>query len=415
MRRSTVLFVVVAVTAALGLILGGPTERARAQTAAGAGTDAYGLLVRATALSAVPLDVGPISEVAQDFPPGGAPASASVAQVTPIPADGSLVQNIGVMQANAQSTATPTATASAETANVALFAQAGKPQISADVLRAQANADCKSAPNSNGTLFVNLNVGGQPIGGNPAPNTVIPLGLLTVIINEQHPTADGRGFVVNAIHVVSTANGAPLFSGDVIISHAVASVVCPNGASTTGGNNAVLLAKTVSPTTASPGDTLTYQATITNKSTTPCVVNAFIDHAPKALDFVSTGTSLGTKATTADRPGGGPDVLVVPSAMVTVKSLASLTQTFVFKVRDDAKPGTYFNNTEVFCADQGDFVKGEDAPFVIPAAAAPPAPAAPVTSSSRLPATGGTTPVALVALLTLAGAALWTARRRLAA
>ena len=57
------------------------------------------------------------------------------------------------------------------------------------------------------------------------PNQVIPLpGIGVVILNEQHPTADGRGIVVNGLHLIGTG---PLLRGDLIISHAV-SGVAPN-------------------------------------------------------------------------------------------------------------------------------------------------------------------------------------------
>lgn len=422
-----------AVPAALSLALatGG---LALASTAPGAAADAYGVLVDAKLLAQnVPVVVGPISQASQEYPPGASqPAAAQVASVGPVPADGSLIKHIGAVTALAGATGTPEARALAETADVSLLADAkGVPAISADLVRAQANSDCTKAPNADGTTFVNLVIGGQPMGGSPPPNTVIDLQLVRVILNEQHPASDGRGIVVNAIHVISTTTGDPLIRGDVVVSHAMSTVSCPNGAGSTGGDSTIKITKTVSPETAAPGDTLTYSVTIANSSTEDCLVTRAVDHLPAGFTFVSTSGDLGSSLDVSPpdaRPGGGLELVVGNGKTVAAGKTAH--QVFVVKVGEHQAAGTYFNNVELFCANLGDYVKGLDAPVTVtgPVPTNPPTagpttpPTTPVTGPPTLGSgpppvlarTGGL-PGALIGLgiLTSLGATL-TARRLLA-
>lgn len=369
---------------ALGALLTLPSNAAAAATAPGASADAYGVFVGVTLLQGnVPVNIPPQARSTHDTPPGGNPATNSLAQVGPQPADGSVIQDVSALATTANTTDTPTATATAETANVALLATAGVPTISATLLKAVSNSSCTQDPNATGTDFVDLKVGTVVVPNNPAPNTVIPLGLLTVIVNEQHPASDGRGLVVNALHVTSTGAGSPLLHGDIIVSHALSTVVCPNGAGSTGGSSPITLNKTASVSSVHPGDQFSYSATITNHSTTPCLVNSFIDHLPQAFTFTSTNGALGTHATATNRSGGGSDVTITPSPTVTIPAGASVSQTFVVTTKPDAAPGTYANDLELLCSDQGDFVKGLDAPVTVLAA--------PATTTTTRPATTPTT------------------------
>jgi uncharacterized repeat protein (TIGR01451 family) len=294
--------------------------------------------------------------------------------------------------------------------------------LSADLVRAQANSSCSVAPNSTGTTFVNLTVGGQPIEGTPPPNTVIDLQVARVILNEQHPASDGRGIVVNAIHVISTTTGDPLLRGDIVVAHAMSTVACPGGPGSTGGDNPVQLTKSVTPTTASPGDTVTYTAKITNKATEDCLVTKVIDHLPPGFGYVSTSGDLGTSLDVSPpqaRPGGGLD-LVLGNGYV-LGSNKTLTQTFVAKIGTDVAPGVYYNNVEIFCANLGNYVKGVDAPVTVephkdfPTTApstASAGPIVPVEQPEELPRTGGTFPVAPAgALLALIVGTAWVVRR----
>ncbi|HVF20795.1 MAG TPA: hypothetical protein VNA14_11200 [Mycobacteriales bacterium] len=341
----------------------------------------------------------------------------------PIPAGGELVQNIGLLTSTAEATDEPKATASARAAQVALLSQAGVPLLSAEAVRAVSTTTCTEDPSAAGTEFVNLTAFGMtgPI-PTPAPNTELlpqmfnPLGI-KVILNEQHPTADGRGLVVNAIHIYQfdPALVPSLFVGDIVVAHAMSTVNCPNGAGSTGGDNAVMIVKNVDTSTAMRGDTLTYTATVQNKSAATCPVNRFIDHLPGPFEFVSTSGDFGTVATTVARPGGGTDVILEPADLV-IAAGGSATQTFVVKVKDDAAPGVYFNNVELFCGNLGNWVKGLDAPVEVVAAQT-----TPTTTTTEPPAelglasTGGWGGGAVAGAVAAGLAALlFAVRRRLA-
>jgi uncharacterized repeat protein (TIGR01451 family) len=348
---------------------------------------AYAALVDVTLLEQnIPVSIGPLIEAENLLPPGPVPVTNSLISIGPIPGDGSLVEHAGVLESTAATQEDPAAQATAEVAGVKLLNNGTSAAITADVVKAQANADCETAPNGNGTTFVNLTINGTPIDATPAPNTVIDLTIAKVILNEQHPAADGRGFVVNALHLISTETGDALFRGDVIISHAVATVNCPEGPGSTGGTNVVKLSKSASPTTVGIGDTVTYTATVTNDSTSNCITNKLTEHLAPPFDLVSTSGAFGSSASQEPRSGGGTDVILGNGTVVPAGQ--SKTQTFVVKVRTDAAPGVWFNDLEILCADLGNFVMGLDAPVAVLGASSTATPTATSTATSS-PGPGG--------------------------
>lgn len=408
---------------ALALALVVPARAADPATAPAASADAYGLYVDAQLTPlAVAVNEGPIARASQDAPPNAdEPAQGQVLTTGPHPEGGQLVQSIGVLTSTAAADDSPTATATSQAASVALLAPAGSPMLSVGLLRAESTTNCTEDP-SGTTVFTDIQVAGQAAPTqNPGPNFELaapvfnPLGL-RVILNEQHATADGRGLVVNAIHIYQYAPAlvVPLFTGDIVVGHAMSTVNCPNGAGSTGGDNDVMIVKDVDSSTAEAGDDLTYTATVQNKSTAACPVNRFVDHLPSAFEYVSTSGDFGTEATTVPRPGGGSDIVIEPADLV-IAAGGSATQTFVVKVKDDADPGVYFNNVELFCGNLGNWVKGLDAPVEVVAAQTTPT----TTTTTEPPAelglasTGGWGPRAGAILAGLA-ALLFALRRRLA-
>lgn len=390
------------------------TSAVAAPAPSGGFADAAGVIVDLTVLSTVPvpgalgntqLDPNTFSKASQSCPPTtAAPATDELLSVPAAPAaTADAVDTI----AQAQCTATQAAaTAAAQTIGFKGLFNAGVPVITADLVRAVANSDCTKAPNGAGTQLVGLTIAGTPVNGTPAPNTVIPIPQLglSVILNEQRPSADGRGIVVNAIHVVGSG---PLLRGDLIVSHAVSGVVCPNGKGSdfTGVPGAVPIItfdKDANPSTAKAGSTITYTATVTNKSTADCQVLRFIDHLDPVFDYVSTAGPFGTAAVTPlpKRSDGGLDVVLKPTGLV-LGAGKSLTQTFVVKLKDNTAPGTYFNNLELFCALNGNFASGPLAPVTVPA----PVPPAPKPIERELPRTGGAEALAALAALLVVGAA----------
>ncbi|GAC1532388.1 MAG: hypothetical protein NVS3B12_10030 [Acidimicrobiales bacterium] len=415
-----------AVAPSLVALTVGPLTVALGATPAGAQAvgnsgfaDSYGLSVNATLLAGnVPVTAPPLSRSTSDCPPVAPAKPANLVPAGPIPAGGELVQNASAVSGTSSTDCgAGTATATGSASNVQLFATANlKPMITADVLKGVANSSCSAPPDGKGSAFVHLSIGGNPVPASPPPNTVIPLGVLTVIVNEQHPADDGRGFVVNALHVFGNSAAAGLFTGDLIIGHAFSSVSCANGAATTGApaTNPIVMVKTATPTSVDPGGSVTYSVAIKNNSkTNDCLVNSFVDHLSPAFNYQSTAGDLGSMATPSPRPGGGQDIAInTGTKPVTIpKNGGSKTQTFTVMANSDAAPGTYYNNIEILCSDLGNFV-ARGAPVTINATPAPTGNTA--APAAQLPRTGGPGPlVPLAGGAILAGAVVAGSRRRI--
>ncbi|GAC1444579.1 MAG: hypothetical protein NVSMB55_21450 [Mycobacteriales bacterium] len=421
MRLARKLFATTGAIALTSLALG--ASPASAATPAGGFADAKGIIVDLTVLTAVPLpgslgntplDPNTFSRASQSCPPQvDKPAMDTFpGNVNAAPAVTAKTLNT---MAGANCSA-PDAVASAETEGVTALINAGVPTITADVIRAQANSDCTSAPNAKGSLFQNVKIAGTTVLPDPAPNTVIEIpGVAKVIVNEQHPTADGRGIVVNGLHIIGES---PLLRGDLIISHATSGVVCPNGAGSDfsgvpGTSPEFTFAKTATPSTAQPGADVTYNATVTNKGKSTCDVISFTDHLAPGLGFTSTSGAFGPMAVSPlpKRGDGGLDVTFKPAAgKVSIAPGKSVDQQIVVKLAGDIKPGTYYNTLELFCNAAGNFASGPLAPVTVPApAVVAPAKAAPLAKApaapAQLPRTGGAPLVAAAGLLLLVGAA----------
>jgi uncharacterized repeat protein (TIGR01451 family) len=411
-------------TGAITLLSSAAATPAYAATAEPGGfADAAGVIVDLTVLTAIdlpgplagsPIDPNTFSTASQSCPPNaGKPVEDALLNVAAAPA--ATANTVNTMAG--ANCAAPSAVASAQTEGLKALFSGTAPTISADVIRAQANSDCTSAPNAKGSLFQNLVIAGQAIPdvlalNQPNRRIDLPGGIATVIVNEQHPTADGRGIVVNGLHIIGNSE---LLRGDLIISHAVSGVVCPDGKGSdftgvTGAKPEITFDKDADPSTAKAGSTITYTATVTNKSTADCDVLRFIDHLDPAFDYVSTTGGFGKTATTSPRSDKGIDVVLEPDAgTVLLGAGKSLTQTFVVKLKDTVQPGTYYNNLELFCAVNGDFASGPLAPVTVPAPVVAKPPVAPPPAPEQLPRTGGAPLVAVSALL-LVGAAVGVRR-----
>lgn len=409
---------------ALPLALSGMSSAGAATTVpGGAFADAKGVILDLMVVTAIPvpgalgstpLDPNTFSNASQSCPPESAkPASDSLVSVPAAPA---VTADAVSTMAGATCAANKEAgVASAVTTNVQALFNGVAPVITADVIRAQANSNCTTAPNGTGSQFLGLKIAGQAIPLDVPPNTVIPLpGLGSVIINEQHPSASGRGIVVNGLHIIGAS---PLLRGDLIISHAVSGVTCANGNASAIPQGLtkpdITFDKDASPSTAKPGTQVTYTATIKNTSAAACDVLRFIDHFSPAFDLVSTAGDFGA---VYDKPApkrgdGGTDAILRPASL-TIAAGASKTQTFVVTVKAGTAPGTYYNNLEIFCAVNGDFASGPLAPVTVPADTPVVPPVTVVDQPAQnLPRTGGA-PLLAVSALALLGAAYGVRRFR---
>ncbi|HUR12944.1 MAG TPA: choice-of-anchor P family protein [Mycobacteriales bacterium] len=425
--RSKVRALGVAVLAA-PLFLGTASPALAATPPAGAYAEAYGLLVDTTLLEgSLPAKIGPEAPAASSCPVTGGTKSAQVLGVgDPAVAKAEVITDTATADCGV-----PSAKAVSRIVNVDALGAAPQVAIHADAVTATSTSSCTKAPFGS-TDIVNLSIGGNvfPIPDDLDPNTEIPgvadvaaaLGL-RIIFNEQHPASEGRGLVVNAIHIIANGSGVlpvggSVIRGDIIIGHAVSGVVCPGGPGTDNGGLPkpdISFAKAASPSTAKPGATVTYTATVKNQSTTPCEVLRFIDHIAPAFTLVSTAGAFGTNY---DKPppartDGGVDAVLRPDG-VTIGAGKSVTQTFTVTVKDDATPGTYYDTLEIFCGPNGDFVSGPLAPVTVPApgVVAPPKTPDAGPDDPVFAPTGLSTPLAGTALL-LIMAAVGTRRLQL--
>jgi len=406
---------------ALPLALTGLASSASAATPAPGGySDAYGLLVDVTAIEGnVPATIGPEGAVAASCQPTGSEKKANLFEVGDPAA--AFAEALGT-RASADCN---TKVSKSRARVVDVTALDGTPiTIHADAVTATSETSCAAAPKGS-TDIVGLSIAGQDI---PLPDEIEPNMLvadpllsqlgLTIILNEQHPASLGRGLVVNAIHVIASGEGAAIpvggsvLRGDVVISHAVSSVVCPGGPGSENGGLPkpdISFFKQASPDVAKKGDTVTYTALVTNQSSRACDVLKFIDHVAPPFEVVATAGVFGTALEKASRADGGTDAVLRPTG-VTIGAGKSVTQTFTVKVKDDAAPGTYYDTLEIYCGPNGNFISGPLAPVTIPGDGPVTPPVNPVENPPtitppNLAETGGAPLAAAVSLLVLGAAA----------
>jgi hypothetical protein len=102
-------------------------------------------------------------------------------------------------------------------------------ELDASVLQSHTRASCVNGQPvlSGGSHLAGASLrvnGGEPIvlAVAPPPNTVIDLGIVRLVLNEQIST--GNSITVNAVHL--TVNAAPVATADVVISHTHSDINC---------------------------------------------------------------------------------------------------------------------------------------------------------------------------------------------
>ncbi len=197
--------------------------------------------------------------------------------------------------------------------------------LGSDVVTARAMARC-TAGNvvvSGSTELVGaqlslLGAVGVALASNPAPNTQVPvagvLGL-SITLNEQIATA--TGITVNAIHVryLNLPVLADLLSGDIIVSHAVASMADCTPAGSPMGNIGV--SKTAQGP-ATTGQSLTFLIRVNNAG--PAAAHGTVLTDPDIPNFAPDSLSCGNATGGAVCPSG-PTIAALQGAGLVIPSL----------------------------------------------------------------------------------------------
>jgi uncharacterized repeat protein (TIGR01451 family) len=345
--------------------------------------DAYAIGAEASLLGQGPIHVGPVSPALAYVPPNVTQSSAAslvncTNAVGPNCLD-PLVDAVNVLQSNADASLTGVTAhcagappgfggntviggSACVTIASAAALNSGTPQAPVDnvfasgVTAQSQSQGCGTAGLTGKVNIATLIVGGTTIIGDgglfdatPAPNTAVPLGIITVILNEQHYDNQGHGLIVNAVHVFTSADLGALANVDLIIGHAHSEDMCNTGTVTTPpanpgatGQSLPVGTKADSTKFANPNEVVTYTLTIT---TNGCQVVSVVDNLPSGFTYVpgSAHGDLGTNPTVSQSTSN-PAIQQVEFFNPTGWSAATLTETLQAKVPMGAAPGDYVNN-----------------------------------------------------------------------
>ena len=373
----------------IGAVLG-QRPAAAATVPASAEADAYAVQGQAfllgNSLSTTPIQIGPIAATAATVPPGT--TTTSNLGVVQFDSHGAqpLLDYANVASSNSKATLVPQSSTNCAVPAQALtsgFIQspltgasgcvdiaqagllnAGSADQPADAVQAAAveaqsiTQSCTATPKG----FVNiarLSIGGQDvIGGSspllgtntPGPNTVVPLIVGFVVLNEQRFDNHGHGLIVNAIHIYTATEIGALATADITIGHTHSEAFCESGTTETGGgpnpggdtSPVPVVTKLDSTKHANPGEIVTYSITVDTKG---CNVTRVSDFLPPGFIFKSASGALGTPTSVGPsaRISGSTEVdWFNPTAFTPVNGL--LTETLVVQVPVNAADGMYINN-----------------------------------------------------------------------
>ena len=353
-----------------------------------ASADSYAVGATASVLGSKPIHVGPVSLSSAYIPPGTTQSNSAALVNCSItgPCLDPLVDNINVLQSNTDVGLQQVKTtcdgappgfggdkivgangcvtiASVSALNTGTAA-APTPFVFASAVTAQSQfTGCNYQSGKGKVEIANLTVGGTEVVGpngidlTPQPNTVIPLGLVTVILNEQHYDNQGHGMTVNAIHVFTSGDLGSLANVDLIIGHAHSEDMCAEGTVSTppsnpnsSGQQLPVGVKADSTKHADPGEIVTYTLTITVNG---CEVIDVVDYLPATFTYVDGSASgdLGTPTVGQVQSNPSQQTLEWYNASGISPSSTTLHETLKVKVPTNAQPGDYVNN-----------VAGESAP-----------------------------------------------------
>jgi uncharacterized repeat protein (TIGR01451 family) len=346
--------------------------------------DAYAVAAVASLLGSGPTQVGPVSPALASVPPGhvlsSAPSLARCGNGTGTGCTDPLTTAVDVVQSNADAGirgvtahcdgAPPgiggntvvggsacVTIASAATLNTGSSDKPADVVVGTGISAISQTQGCGSTA-STGTvriksLVVNSTtvVGPDPIETAPAPNTVVPLGAVTVILNEQHYDAQGHGLTVNAVHVFTSSDLGSLANVDLTIGHTHSEAMCDSGTVLTPPANPNAAAanqslpagtKADSTKSANPGEVVTYTLGIAGNG---CKVVSIVDTLPSGFSYVAGSATgdLGTTPSVTQSPANSA-VQQLEWYNPTGWSADKLSEALQVKVPASSAPGMYVNN-----------------------------------------------------------------------
>ncbi len=286
-----------------------------------------------TLLATVQVASGPLSAVAGDAPPFNRDASALSVNVG-LGAFGTVLHT-GLLLSHTDSAAAGQVSSNATVHDLGLSLVPVAPLLTlhADEVRSSAaiGGTCGSGLTATGTTtLVNAAAGGTlglglHIGASVAPNTVL-LNLLgvRVVLNEQIVSGDGvtsRAIAVNAIHVSvqnSLLGALGRLSGDVVIAHSEARVVCAPPPPPPAPSADLAVTLTAAPDPVTVGQSLTYTLHVANAGPSNATGVVLADVLPAGVSLVSaqpsqgscTGTTTVSCALGTLAVGGGATVVI---------------------------------------------------------------------------------------------------------
>jgi len=278
---------------------------------------------------------------------GGTMSASGLTAAVPPPTGGGtgdLADATIVTEQSAASGRTSTSTSNVTSATILPGrGTAGANVLSATVANASNSVNCGGSTanaSSIATLTINGTAVTVPAGVNQSVTVPGPGGttLATVIFNQQSYDATKNLASASAAVVSFPAAGtlAAVITGTVTISHAESDLTCAD------------VTKSPNPSTANPGDNVTYTVTITNQSPSACTLNTVTDILPPAdseggvpFTYVSGGPA---GATLAQSTSGTHNVLTwTYSPVLPLAAGASTSFNFVAKVPSNEPKGTYTN------------------------------------------------------------------------
>jgi uncharacterized repeat protein (TIGR01451 family) len=339
---TVILLIIAAALPAIGQEATGPASHASA--------DAFGVEARGDVAGGAlgTLAVGPVPDVRMVTPPDAEPQEASVARVALAEGQVGTVDAVVVTAETDLQAGTAVATARTE----ALTLLAGN--IAADALHAVSTTTCAAAGTpeeaSEGTRFVGLTLGGELIDATPPPNTQVRIandtgqGIAEVTLREVIPDEEGLGWTVRALRIVTLDPVTQAAAAEIIIGEAHSAVVCEGETTPPADDDRPDLAitKDTASTTARPGETITYDVAVTNRSEQTCTIFEVIDRLPEGFRFVEAGGALADATASVD----GTRVRLRNPTGWELEPGAALEGSITARISSLASPGTYYNDVE---------------------------------------------------------------------